>query len=378
MNLSMPNQALLRGIVAGAVILSGVSACSRSDRADAGRDTTQTGAAVVTPPDTQTSVSPSQPSAGAAAQPSGDTVATAQTRTPQQRSTGRRDAGRDTTAKLGEEAVSGYRGMEQDTSVATGHTADSTQVSSDSAVSTARPDTGSAGAAGVASPYDPSGVTADEAMTADTTAAGYSEMARDTSSAAGRGDTATVAVTDTTAPARSDSSSIQVRTDTTTVEAQAQADTTATHTDTLTVAASDSADIRDAEADTLQDNAGRIRPPEDSTEILGNVTTDSASSAKENVANLPESERIRPPEDSTEILGNVTSPADSTDVAGAAAVGQNATGIDAVAVMSRAGARCIVKDNSSEVWWDMADSPAALNPCGTGTMTLSLVRTGDK
>ena len=68
----------------------------------------------------------------------------------------------------------------------------------------------------------------------------------------------------------------------------------------------------------------------------------------------------------------------ATDAAGATPIGNAVTGIDAVSLMSRAGARCVVKDDSCDVWWDMADSPAALNPCGTGTMTLSLVRTGEK
>jgi hypothetical protein len=62
----------------------------------------------------------------------------------------------------------------------------------------------------------------------------------------------------------------------------------------------------------------------------------------------------------------------------AAAVGNAVTGIDGVSLMSRAGVRCVVKDESSDVLWDMADSPAASNPCGTGAMTLSLVRTGEK
>ena len=105
-----------------------------------------------------------------------------------------------------------------------------------------------------------------------------------------------------------------------------------------------------ANADTLQDNSGRIRPPEDSTEIRGNVARDK--------------DRAEPA--SREV---------PTDAAGAAPMGNTVTGIDAVWLMSRAGARCVVKDDSGDVWWDMADSPAALNPCGTGTMTLSLVRT---
>jgi hypothetical protein len=245
-------------------------------------------------------------------------------------------------------------------------------VSSDSSVSvsTAAPDSAPPESAptGAASPLDSAGVTSDYALTGDTTSAGYSEMARDTSSAAGRGDTA-VAVADTTTPAESDTAGTKVQMDT-------------THTDTLTVAAADSADTTSARsepaasqvanADTLQDNSGRIRPPEDSTEIRGNVTTDSAGAAGGSVATQSETERIRPPEDSTEIRGNMT------DAAGAAPISGPVTGIDAVSLMSRAGARCVVKDDSNDVYWDLADSPAALNPCGTGTMTLSLVRTGEK
>ena len=277
MNLSMHNQALLRGILAGTVVLSGASACSRSDRAGAGRDTTQSGdTAMTTARDTAR--------------------ATAQTRTPQPSGDTARTTVRDTTVRSGEAAVSGYRGMERDTS---------------------SPEMAGTGAA---TPLDSAGVTSDYALTTDTTTAGYSEMARDTSSAAGRGNTAAVAVADTTTPAESDTAGIKVQV---------------------------------ANADTLQDNSGRIRPPEDSTEIAGNVTSDKA--------------RAEP-----------TSREVPTDAVGAAPIGNAVTGIEAVSLMSRAGARCIVKDDSSDVWWDMADSPAALNPCGTGTMTLSLVRTGEK
>jgi len=313
MNLSMHNPTLLRGILAGAVVLSGASACSRSDRAGTGRDTTQSGATAVTPSDSQTSASAPQPSVGAANQPSGDTAtATAQTRTPRQRITP--PARQDTTVKSGEAAVSGYRGMEQDS------------------VSTAASDSASPELAptGAASPLDSAGVTSDYALTGDTTSAdtasaGYSEMARDTSSAAARGDTAAVAMADTITSAESDTAGIKVQMDTTQV----------------------------ANADTLQDNSGRIRPPEDSTEILGNVTSDK--------------DRAEP-----------TSREVPTDAAGAAPMGDTVTGIEAVSLMSRAGARCVVKDGSGDVWWDMSESPAALNPCGTGTMTLSLVRTGEK
>jgi hypothetical protein len=151
MNLSVHNQALLRGIMVSAVVLSGASGCSRSDRAGAGRDTTQT------------SASATQPSAGASTQPSGDTAmtttrdtarATAQTPTsPQPSRPSNRRIRPDTTVKSGAEAVSGYRGMERDSSAqpepsaATRNTGDSAGVSSDSSVS-ASPDTTSAEVAG--------------------------------------------------------------------------------------------------------------------------------------------------------------------------------------------------------------------------------------
>ena len=125
MNLSMHSPALLRAILAGALVLSVASACSRHDRAGAGRDTTESAAIAVTPSDSQ----------------------------------------------------------------------DTAQVSSDSSVRATAPDTTSPKMAGTgaATPLDSAGVTSDYALTTDTATSGYSEMARDTSSDAGRGDTAAVA-----------------------------------------------------------------------------------------------------------------------------------------------------------------------------------------
>ena len=297
-NLSMHDPALLRGILAGALLLSGASACSRHDRAGAGRDATESAATAVTPSDSQISTTAPQPSSSAATQPS-----------------------------------SGYREMERDSSA---------QAPSDSSVRATAPDTTSPEMAGTgaATLLDSAGVTSDYALTTDTATAGYSEMARDTSSA----------VADTTTAVESDTAGIKVQMDT-------------VNTDTLAVATADSADTATAKgeqaagqvanADTLQANSGRIRPPEDSTEIAGNVTSDH-DRAKPTPREVP------------------------TEAAGAAPTGNAVTGIDAVSLMSRAGARCVVKDDSSEVWWDLADSPAALNPCGTGTMTLSLVKTEAK
>jgi hypothetical protein len=393
MYFSIHKQALW-GMVVGAIAISGASGCSRSDRAGTGRDTTQSGAVTSTPTDTGTTAS-TQPAGDTALPSTRDTTTTAVA--PSEAPKRSEASKNDTTTS--QEPVSGYREMDRDTSVGSNAT-DSSGTSGDSAVSSATADTASAEMAGAANASDSAGAAGEQAVTADTTAVdttttGYSEMARDTSSTAAPGDTSRVAISDSAAPAESDSGTVQVQMDTST--AQASADTAAVSADTVTVAAADSADttaaqseqvaVQDENADTLQDNAGRIRPPEDSTEVLGNVTTDSATVATREAADQSQAEPIRPPEDSTEIAGNVTRDENGADVSsrevpteasGAAAMGHPVTGIDAVAVMSRGGVRCVVKDDATEVWWDMGDSPSALNPCGTGTMTLSLVKSGEK
>ena len=75
---------------------------------------------------------------------------------------------------------------------------------------------------------------------------------------------------------------------------------------------------------------------------------------------------IRPPEDSTEVLGKVES------------TGNAVTGADAVAQMTRQGQDCSIVSGPEDVRWDMALSPATLNPCGTGTMTMPKVVTGEE
>jgi hypothetical protein len=83
--------------------------------------------------------------------------------------------------------------------------------------------------------------------------------------------------------------------------------------------------------------------------------------------------RVRPPADSTADAAAVAA-------AGIASTGNIATGADAVALMSRQGERCVVaaSDENRDVLWDMASSPSSLNPCGTGTMTLPRIWTGEK
>jgi hypothetical protein len=345
MLLTIHNRALLRGMLAGAVALGGISACSRSDRADAGRDTTQTGAAV-TPADTQASTAPQTAAGDTALAPSRETTTAApQMATPQPEPQPARPTAeaKDSAAETGDQPVSGYQAMGHDTSAAAGNV-DSTAVSAevgqttDTSVSPTPGDTTETEVAGAATDT----TTRETVNAADSTAA--VAMGDSMPSDHAMADTAAEVSTDTTTagyePMARDTSTVLAQSDT---AAQAEADTVATPTEP-------------------------IRPPEDSTEVYGQA-----------------------PEDSTEVLGNVT-PERNDDVeavgdanadqaaAGAAPVqstGNIATGAEAVALMSRAGQPCRVED-SRDAAWDLASSPGTLNPCGTGTMTLPKVQTGEE
>lgn len=377
MLLTIHNRTLLRGMLAGAVAVGTVSACSRSDRAE-GRDTTQTGAGV-TPADTQASIA-TQPTttdtavasvrdtgnAGgetavtdtAPAEMANAAVDTAATAEP--------DTSTDTTA-------AGYEPMARDTSVALAQGATTqlavkdqpdtvTVVGDSSSVDKpgprAKEDTVSQKADSLAKYHEadrvrPPGDSTEplgQVTTPDTTAAGYEPMARDTSVALAQGDTVGLAQTDTAVQAETDTAAMEVQVDTSTEVGdsssvdqpgpRAKEDTVAQKADSL-------AQYHEAE---------RVRPPEDSTETLGQVTTDE-------------------PNYDVEAIGDANG-----EVVGAAQVqstGNIATGADAVALMTREGEPCRVED-SRDVQWDMASSPATLNPCGSGTMTLPKVQTGEK
>jgi hypothetical protein len=272
MHLSIHSRTLLRGMLAGAVALAGVSACSRSDRADAGRDSTQTG---------QTGAAPDSTVAA------GDTTAAPrQTATPSPRIKSSRQV-----------SVNGSQ------------------------------------------PVDTSATTPN---TPDTTASGYEPMARDTSTALAKGDTTAQGQADSTAQAEADTTTLHAQVDT---SAQAQPEVAVKGgADTVTVVG-DSA----ARADTLATRTEPIRPAEDLTEVLGNSDVEAVGD-EEAVAAAP-----------VESTGNIV------------------TGAEAVALMSRGGQPCqVVKsEDSSDAQWDLASSPATLNPCGTGTMTLPRVQTGE-
>jgi hypothetical protein len=347
MYFSIHNPGLLSGIMAGAVALAGASACSRSDRANAGRDSTQTGAAA--PADSQAS-----PSASASAQP--DTATQPTTGTPpsstdtatgtpsstgnegassQNTKAGHRHArsrpSADRASANGDQGVAGYKAMGPDSSTASSNVSDS----SNAALS------------------DTSATTSDTAATE--MAGANAPMTRDTSVALAQGDTAAQVQVDTSSEAQADTATIGdtgvilTQADTTQQAEVAVGDSTAgqpaerMHPDTVSKKADELAKHEPA----------RVRPPEDSTEILGNVTTGGAGANAD---------------------------ASAVGAAGVASTGNIATGADAVALMSRQGEPCQVaaSDQNRDVLWDMASSPSTLNPCGTGTMTLPRIWMGEK
>jgi hypothetical protein len=342
MYLWIHNRKLLRGMMAGAIAVAGASACSRSDRAQAGRDTTQMGA--VTPADTQANPS-AQPST--AAQPTTGTqpssVDTA-TPTPSGDTSKASRTARTTPAKTGDQDVAGYKAMGQDTSTASSNAGDSAQVS-----------------AAVSQPTDTSSNTEviDTAVTTSDTAAtemagAVAPMTRDTSVALAQGDTATIG----------DTAVILTQADTTQQAEVAlgnegvgnEADTAATANDSTAAESAERVhpDTVSQKADELaKHEPDRVRPPEDSTEFRGNVTTDRAEANAD---------------------------AAPVGAAGVASTGNIATGADAVALMTRQGVSCMVpaSDENRDLLWDMASSPSSLNPCGTGTMTLPKIWTGEK
>jgi hypothetical protein len=255
----------------------------------------------------------------------------------------------------------------------------------------------------------------------DTSVSGYQAMGRDRAAPAG----GTASAPDTASTEMADA-----------VVTPAAADTGRRAADTVIVG--DSAEIgktgerieptqssEQANADTLttQTESDRVRPPEDSTETLGNVTTgDSMSAAGDTAVTgsaemardtstalaqadtmaevqvdtttqvthnstqvgadtgaaiqaqvdttttlAQDTERVRPPEDSVEAAA-----------AGVRTSGNVVTGGAAVATLTREGRPCAVvqtEESEQDIRWDMASSPATMNPCGTGTMTLSRIQT---
>jgi hypothetical protein len=381
MHISISDRALLRSLFAG-VVLAGTSACSRPDRADTSTETNQPSLAAA-PADTQ-ATAVTTPDTGTAAT-SKDTAASPRTETTgaDQGVSGYQPMARDT---IRNDAQTQPRASDQTDTVAVGDSAhigkQGERLEGSQASEQANQDTlaDQADIGRIRPPEDSSETTG--------AAVGSREMARDTSVELAQGDTIVPgdSVTDTTtrevpvdttatAQAKADSSAIQVGVDTTTadrqtevaVENQAPSDTGLADT---AVAVGDSAAVdkpgerlepevatTEAHADTSTTGAERVRPPEDSTEVLGNATTNQAKAEPGEVESRD---------------------AAAVAAAGVASTGNAVTGANAVAQISRQGQSCAVATDPADIHWDLAGSPATLNPCGTGTMTLPRIVTGQE
>ncbi len=399
MHSSLPNNSLLRGMLAAALVLAGASACSRSDRTT--DDSAQTGAAT-TAADTHAAAT-GQPPAGAAtaAQDTQDTPAE-----PRQGVSGYQQMGGDTAS---DRATTSARSETAADTVAVGdsaHTGKPGQRLEGSDVSPRVSDDtlGTQPDSERIRPPEESSETVG-AVTTDSATVAAAPMARDTTADLGQMDTAASQQTDTLGQisdtavlqaqvdtttqqqdtweqASADTAAIQVEADTTTAEAQTEV-ALGTETDTATVVG-DSAEVgktgerlepnqtdAEANADTLAIENERVRPPEDSTELLGNVNAEGAEQDAEVQANAEV-------QADTDVEGVGDANAESVGAARVEATGGTVTGAAAVSAVTREGQRCTVLDaESPEARRDMASSPATLNPCGTGTMTLPRIWTGE-
>jgi len=369
MRFRISNRALLRGMIASAVVLAGATACSRSDRSDTGRDNTAAVLPDTTAADTATPSATGTTPAGTATDTGTVTGAisdTAAARAPRARTTPAGEK-RDSVS-TSNDASAGYREMGRDTAASPADTQDSARATGDTSetslntTDTASVETANAAVVSDTTPTsvaigdsaaeaDADTTATDVAAAADTAVAGYGEMARDTSTGTPeQADSALQAEGDV---AQADTAAIQARVDTTAEVPTEVAVGPRAKEDTMSIKADSLAQYHKAE---------RVRPPEDSTEILGNVT--GSEEADTSTVNQEDQETIAASEA-------------RTDEVGAAAIGGNVTGAEAVSLMTRQGAECIVVDPESNeaVRWDMSSTPATLNPCGMGSMNLSRIWT---
>jgi hypothetical protein len=394
-------------MLATALVLAGASACSRSDKTTDGGS--QTGAATTTAVDTQTAATGQAPAGAAtAAQDTQDTPAE-----PRQGVSGYQPMAGDNTSDT---AASSAASESAADTVAVGDSAQVGKPGQRLEGSEASPRVGDDSLATQPNserirPPEDSGETVGT-VTTDSAAVAAAPMARDTTADLGQVDTAASQQTDTlaqTAPdtavleaqvdtttqqqdtweeASADTAAIQVEADTTTAEPQTEV-AVDTETDTATVVG-DSAEVEktgerlepnqtnaEANADTLAVETERVRPPEDSTELLGNVNAEGAEQDADVHANA-DVQADGGIEADADVEGVGDASAESVGAARVETAGGMVTGAAAVSAVTREGQRCTVLDpESPEARRDMASSPATLNPCGTGTMTLPRIWTGE-
>jgi hypothetical protein len=185
------------------------------------------------------------------------------------------------------------------------------------------------------------------------------EMVRDTSSAA---DSSTIMAqvdtqqTEMAQKAPADTGTIGAQVDTST-----QVDTAGQETGMAQQNIADSSAVQ-VQVDTTSGQTEMAqRAPVDTEAVQSQSDTTNAQQPSETAAQQPEA---------------VQSDSAAVGAASVQSSGHLATGPEAVALVSREGRRCAVVDAEEEAdaRWDLAASPATMNPCGTGTMTLPRVQ----
>jgi hypothetical protein len=185
------------------------------------------------------------------------------------------------------------------------------------------------------------------------------EMVRDTSSAA---DSSTIMAqvdtqqTEMAQKAPADTGTIGAQVDTST-----QVDTAGQETGMAQQNIADSSAVQ-VQVDTTSGQTEMAqRAPVDTEAVQSQSDTTNAQQPSETAAQQPEA---------------VQSDSAAVGAASVQSSGHLATGPEAVALVSREGRRCTVVDAEEEAdaRWDLAASPATMNPCGTGTMTLPRVQ----
>jgi hypothetical protein len=435
MPFSFHDRMLAGGMLAALVLAS--AGCSRSDRSPEGNDAARSGA--VTPADTQSSTTSGQTPPGDTTAMSRDTQRTSSSANtpsdttasggqvsgyqPMRRDTaatpkasaapsssaadtspantagGNRAGNRSDTVAVGDSAQVGKTGERLEANQ-TSPAANSDSLANQPESDRVRPPEDSSETRGAVT--SDSGVSG--TMTRDTTA-DVGQVSADTAPVQAQVDT-TTQQQDTIAQANGDTAAVQTQLDTTIN--QAQADTTTNQAEAevavgsqqdTAVVVGDSAEVGkpgerleanaasgEANSDSLSADSVRIRPPEDSTEVLGNVNTadsvsaDSVSTETEAAAHADGEHANAKAEVNSDVEAVGDAGAEAVGAARVESTGGTVTGEAAVSAVTREGQRCMVVDpeTSPDVRWDVASSPATLNPCGTGTMTLPRVWTGEK
>jgi trimeric autotransporter adhesin len=308
MQVPVSNRTLLRSLMAGTLVLLGASACSRSDRTESGsndnagtiQDTAVTGATQDVPGTGQDRMA--MDTANRTSENTGTGAAPGDTAPASVKSNAPRAATATPSAERKDTsaaAESGAAGYRgMERDTAALHESDSARVTEDT-----------------------SETSLNQADTASV--AGYSEMARDTTGGADQVDTTGNAAVGAEAGDTSmNAGRVRPVEDSTETMGQVTTDgNAAVASDTL---AADAA-IAARGADTTG-NAGRIRPPEDSTEMQGNAAATAANAAAgaDTQDTTMNAGRVRPIEDSTETMGQVTTDGNaavaSDTVAGNAAI----------------------------------------------------------